>query len=399
MRIGIVKPDYNIRGGFEVVVDRLRQELEKNGYMVDIVKVDATKISHDEIPYPIDKNIFNQNPDFFNYINSFWKYMKLDLSMYDAVISTQPPSFAINHDRHISLFYHHLKYYYELSDVIQEIGQHKPYHHKAVEIIREIDSEKLSKVSTILAGSKTIKHRIKKYNSIEENVDVIYAGIEPEIFNYQGPINYKLPVVIGRHEFPKRPELFVAALKRIPTIQGRIVGEGGRTPDLKKIDQILTILAKEDKYLDDEFIWKKMSNGYFLDEHERLYENSKSKQKSNIEFTGRVPKEQLLKEYADALCVVCPAFEEDYGLTAIEAMSFKKPVIVCADGGGYTELVNDGITGFIVEPTSEAIAKAVKYFVDNPGKAVEMGQNAYEYSRQFTWNNTINKVLEVLKGK
>ncbi|UUZ90818.1 hypothetical protein LJK87_33935 [Paenibacillus sp. P25] len=90
MRIGIVKPDYKITGGFEVVVNRMKQELELSGHRVEIVYVDETISTTNEIPCSIDGNMFNQNPDFFKYINSYWKYMKLDLNKFDAVISTQP---------------------------------------------------------------------------------------------------------------------------------------------------------------------------------------------------------------------------------------------------------------------------------------------------------------------
>ncbi|UUZ83051.1 glycosyltransferase family 4 protein [Paenibacillus sp. P26] len=375
MRIGIVKPDYKITGGFEVVVNRMKQELELSGHRVEIVYVDETISTTNEIPCSIDGNMFNQNPDFFKYINSYWKYMKLDLNKFDAVISTQPPSFAIDHPKHIALFYHHMKVFYDLSSLIQEVGLNKPYHRKAVEVIREIDTLALSKVSTILAGSKTIQKRINYYNNLTNNIDVIYAGIDPDIFNYDGPLNYIDPIVVGRHEFPKRPELFVKAMKFLPKLKGRIVGEGGRTDDLKKIDEILTYCFNENINIDDNIVWKKMSNGNFTEEHNKYLKSALSRKiQSNISFTGRVSKEALFKEYANALCVICPAYEEDYGLTAIEAMAFKKPVIACKDGGGYAELIQDGVNGYLVEPTSEAIAAAVERLSNDKELCYQMGQ-------------------------
>ena len=397
MKIGIVKPDYKIHGGFEIVVDQLKARLENQSYWVEIIKVDATNPSLDEIPYNLSAEEYQKNPDFYRYINMFWKFMKLDLSKYDVVISTQPPSFAVTHPNHISLFYHHNKIYYDLSNLIQEVGLQQPYHSKAVEVIREIDTMKLEQVSTILAGSNTIKKRIEKYNGIFNNVDVIYAGIDKDLYDYSGPVSYNHPIVVGRHEFPKRPELFVTAMKKNPDLVGRIVGVGGRTEDLKKIDMLLTYAAHQGINIRDDQVWKKMSNGFFGQDYlELLGKMKKVNLKSNVLFIGKVSKEQLVKEYAEALCVVCPAFEEDYGLTAIEAMAFKKPVVACKDGGGYTELIQDGVTGFIVEPTSEGISRAIRYFNDNPEKAIEMGQKAYNYSRNFNWDNTTRKLIEVI---
>lgn len=397
MKIGIVKPDYKITGGFEVVINHIREELERIGHQVDLIKVDATETNTKNIPSSISLHEYEKNVDFFNYINYFWKYMRMDLSHFDAVISTQPPSFAIQHPRHIALFYHHSKVHYDLSDLIQEIGLDKPFHKKAEEVIREIDSLSLSKVSTILAGSKTIKSRIAKYNNLNANVELFYAGIDNEIYNYNGLNSYHSPIVVGRHEFPKRPELFVKAMKRIPAVQGRIIGEGGRTADLKKIDQLLTYAAKQNIELSDDLVWKRLSNGLFEKAQlDVLNKAQKSHLKSNVVFTGRVSKQDLFREYANALCVVCPAYEEDYGLTAIEAMSFKKPVIACTDGGGYAELIKDGVNGFLVEPNSVALAEAINKLASNPDLAKQMGANAYETSRFYSWNNAMRTIAEII---
>jgi glycosyltransferase involved in cell wall biosynthesis len=398
LNIGIIKPDYKITGGYEVVVNHMKIEMERFGHNVQIIHVDASIPSIQDIPSSIPNNIYYSNLEFFHYINEFWKYLMMDLNDFDVLISTQPPSFAVNHNRHVALFYHHKKIYYDLSNLIQEVGLQQPYHRKAVEVVREIDTISLSKVSTILAGSQTIKRRLEKYNHLINNVDVIYAGIDPKYYNFDSPVTYENPIVVGRHEFPKRPELFVAAMKHIPNLSGRVVGSGGRTDDLKKIDLIMTYAYKNKITIEDEIIWKKMSNGFFIDEHEAMFNEAKrAKLKSNIIFTGRVSEEELFKEYTQALCVVCPAFEEDYGLTAIEAMAFKKPVIACVDGGGYAELIEHGVNGLLVEPKVNAISDAIQYLNDNKDIAMKMGNEAYKTSRRYSWENTIKKLMEALK--
>jgi glycosyltransferase involved in cell wall biosynthesis len=397
MRIGIVKPDYKITGGFEVVVNRMKVELESSGHKVEMVYVDETDTLIRDIPLDIGNEMIYKNPQFFRYINSYWKYLKMDLNKYDAVISTQPPSFAVEHRNHIALFYHHMKVYYDLSNLIQEVGLAQPYHRKASEVIQEIDTIGLSKTTRILAGSKTVKKRLQIFNGISDNVDVIYAGIDPDIYNYQGPYKYMDPIVVGRHEFPKRPELFVKAMKLIPAKSGRVVGAGGRTDDLMKIDQILTYCAANSINIPDEVVWKQMSNGNFTSDHDQIMRlGKKQRPNSNIIFTGRVSKDQLLNEYSNALCVVCPAFEEDYGLTAIEAMAFKKPVIACKDGGGYAELIEDGVNGFLVDPTSDAIANAMNKLINDVDLCMKMGEAAYQTSRKYNWDNTRKKLIESL---
>jgi glycosyltransferase involved in cell wall biosynthesis len=184
-------------------------------------------------------------------------------------------------------------------------------------------------------------------------------------------------------------------MKHIKETKGRLIGQGGRTEDLKKIDKYLSLIKESSlNNIDGEYLWKKvMFNLQSLLEENKSYGSTNT----NVIFTGRVSKKQLIKEYANALCVVCPSYEEDYGLTAIEAMAFRKPVIACKDGGGYLEFIKDGKNGFIVEPTGEAIAEKIKYLKDNPDKLREMGQNAFEFSRKYSWDNAIKSLNNAIQ--
>jgi glycosyltransferase involved in cell wall biosynthesis len=103
----------------------------------------------------------------------------------------------------------------------------------------------------------------------------------------------------------------------------------------------------------------------------------------------------LLNEYAAALCVVCPAFDEDYGLTCLEAMACGKPVIACHDGGGYVELIDDGVDGLVVEPNGPAIAAAVDQLRDVT-RAQEMGARGRQKASAYTWARAIAQVEQAL---
>jgi glycosyltransferase involved in cell wall biosynthesis len=51
---------------------------------------------------------------------------------------------------------------------------------------------------------------------------------------------------------------------------------------------------------------------------------------------------------------VQPAHSEPFGLAAVEAMALERPVVVFRDGGGLTEIVRDGETGFVARDAAEA---------------------------------------------
>jgi glycosyltransferase involved in cell wall biosynthesis len=108
---------------------------------------------------------------------------------------------------------------------------------------------------------------------------------------------------------------------------------------------------------------------------------------TNIEFCGWVEDSTLDQLYRNAPCVVAPALDEDYGLTAIEAMRHGRPVIVCQDGGGLAELVDDGVHGLVVEPSGPAIAAAVERLVGDPDLADELGANGRVRAAELNWAN------------
>jgi glycosyltransferase involved in cell wall biosynthesis len=107
--------------------------------------------------------------------------------------------------------------------------------------------------------------------------------------------------------------------------------------------------------------------------------------RSNVDVVGRVDDATLDRLYRAASCVVAPAFDEDYGLTAIEAMTYGRPVVVCDDGGGLADLVDDGVTGLVVAPTGRAIAEAVQALVADPERRRAMGEAGLAQAASFTW--------------
>ena len=63
---------------------------------------------------------------------------------------------------------------------------------------------------------------------------------------------------------------------------------------------------------------------------------------------------------------VCfPPFQEDYGFVTVEAFASRKAVITCRDTGGPAELVEDGVNGFVCEPTPQSLAAALRRVTDD----------------------------------
>ena len=94
---------------------------------------------------------------------------------------------------------------------------------------------------------------------------------------------------------------------------------------------------------------------------------------------------------------VQPSIQDGFGITPLEAMANKRPVIV-SEGAGVSELVTDGKDGFRVPMRSPgALKEKLQYFIDNPSEITRMGAEAYKTASRYTWDNIKKQYNEVFK--
>ena len=83
----------------------------------------------------------------------------------------------------------------------------------------------------------------------------------------------------------------------------------------------------------------------------------------------------------------------------MEAMGYGTPVVITTTGGGK-EVVDDGVTGFIV-PTKdpEAIASRVRQLFQNPELALKMSKNSKEKLRtDLSSQRTVVRYIEYFES-
>jgi glycosyltransferase involved in cell wall biosynthesis len=98
---------------------------------------------------------------------------------------------------------------------------------------------------------------------------------------------------------------------------------------------------------------------------------------SNVVVTGALATPQDAMDHAD-IVVSASRSTESFGRVVLEAMASGLPVVAFAHGGP-TELVVDGVTGFLVPPGDlDALAERISELCDDPGLRRSMGQTARE---------------------
>ena len=192
---------------------------------------------------------------------------------------------------------------------------------------------------------------------------VIYGGADPERFSPDPSEVRRGVLFVGRVTPHKGVDRLIEALPERAEL--RIAGSTGHDPDPPERDypNLLRQLAAERR----------------------------------VEFVGAVPEPDLPALYRRARVLALPslhrtrygrdvAVSELLGLAAIEAMASGTPV-VASRIGGLPEVVEDGVTGFLVEPgdVAELRARLAEVLADRR-LAERLGRNGRErVLERFTW--------------
>jgi glycosyltransferase involved in cell wall biosynthesis len=157
------------------------------------------------------------------------------------------------------------------------------------------------------------------------------AGVRGDVTvlegEYAGPLTPAAPlpsepfvVFAGRHIPEKRAPAVVPAVgrarERLPELRGRVLGDGPER------GAVLAAIA---------------AHGLA----------------GVVEAPGFVPAEQVERDLARALCMVLPSRREGYGLVVVEACAAGTPcVVVAGEDNAATELVEEGVNGFVARSAS-----------------------------------------------
>jgi glycosyltransferase involved in cell wall biosynthesis len=112
----------------------------------------------------------------------------------------------------------------------------------------------------------------------------------------------------------------------------------------------------------------------------------------NIELRLRdpIPNHQLPLIYNRFSIYVQPSHLEHHPKTLLEAMACGLPV-VASNRKGIRELIEDGKTGILCETEPESIREAVRWVIENPREARQLGAAAREFVvRNFNIDTVVN---------
>ncbi|CAB3751948.1 glycosyltransferase family 4 protein [Paraburkholderia humisilvae] len=176
-----------------------------------------------------------------------------------------------------------------------------------------------------------------------------------------------------------------AAAHRHPVVKERpdraapaYVAFAGRLTKQKGVDDLLTAIAllADDGYcvpvrfagVGDMARWERLARDYRIDDR--------------VQFVGWLEGDAKLAFYRGARVFCMPSHYESFGIATLEAMFSCVPV-VGTRVGGFVDLVEDGVSGFLVEPSDpHALALRLKLLMGDAQAAASMGRAALVRAQQ-----------------
>jgi glycosyltransferase involved in cell wall biosynthesis len=339
--------------------------------------------------------------NFADLVRTYLEFSRLDLSHFDMVISTKYPTWMVRHPNHVCYMLHKLRGLY---DTYELLGLPKHFAWEGAELVRVRELMEAARRSAESNGGVE--------DLLEYLLTLGSRGVTPEVLSFPGPFVREVihfldgialsPARISRYvaiseNVRHRPDYFPASANvevayPPPKLSGFECGSQDYLFTVSRLDgpKRIALLIDAMRLAKAEIPLCIAGTGPEEQQIKKLAAGD-----ARIKFLGFVNDREVVEWYKNALAVPFVPYDEDYGLITIEAMMSGKPVLTLTDSGGPNEFVENGVTGFSVDPTPEAVAAAIDTLCRDRDAAREMGRMARKRVGGITWE----KVVEDLLGK
>jgi glycosyltransferase involved in cell wall biosynthesis len=332
-----------VRGGAEVHVRELTRELSARGYDAEIVSVPFKWYPKEEIlPHA-----------------AAWRLLDLSESNgrpIDLVIASKFPTYFVRHPNKVAWLIHQYRAAYELCGTPYSDFGHNEQDVGLRDTLVRLDTEMLGECRRVFANAENTANRVRRFNGIAAEA-LYHPPRLAQRLAAAAPRYGDFVLSVGRIESVKRVDLLVSAMARVDKpIRLVVAGDGTQRANVEALAARMGVADR-------------------------------------IDFLGSVEDERLLELYRDALAVLYPPYDEDFGYVTLEAFLSRKPVITAIDSGGPNEFVVAAVNGFVVAPQPEAFAEAVNALARDKSRAASLGDAGYDRARTVTWDGVIEKLV------
>lgn len=251
--------------------------------------------------------------------------------------------------------------------------------------------------TNVIAISQAVKEKIEELGEVEEEkVEVVYNPVEIKGMS----IDFSLRASTPRHGGQENDKGKALPFSE-PDLHGnQIEGEKPfvfvttcRLVPVKNLDTLIKVFAKiVEENQDRELKLWIVGDGPERSSLESLVEEVGIKK--NVVFWGFQEDVVPFLEKSDAF--VLPSFSEGFSISLVEAMLCGLPCIV-TNQGGPKEIVEDGESGFLINPYQADDLKSKMLGVLKLSKEQRqlIGEKAQEAGRKYSVENYVKRLMEV----
>lgn len=288
-------------------------------------------------------------------------FRKLDLSQYDLIISSSSAEAkSVNKNPgaiHVCYCHTPVRYYWSHYDEFKREFNFgiltfaiRPFIPALVKWMRKKDLQSVKDVDMFIANSEITKKRIKQYYGRDSVV--VHPPVDTKKFIGKNNPERDGYILWGRHVPYKRFDLAIEACNRLG-VKLTVVGAG---PDTKRL--------------------KKMAG-------------------PTVTFPGRISDEDLVVLAHKAKGFLFPN-EEDFGISAVEAMAAGLPIIAYKKGGAL-DIVEDGVSGvFFDDQTVDSLIQAIGKFETTQFSYNTLVQRSKRFDKSL-FETKIRKIIADVK--
>ncbi len=344
-------------GGAEVYVQELAKRWVKDGNSVTIFCGNGTKRPGNEIIDGVQ--IYRRGGFYMVYVWAVLYYMFKFRGKYDVIIDsengipfftplyTRQKKFLLIHHVHQEVFRKSLKPPFSWIALFLE-AKLMPLVYKNVQVVTVSPSSK----------EEILKHKLTKREPI-----VIYNGVDLKQFFPGEKSKNPLILYVGRLQYYKSLNIFIKAakkvLEKIPDVEFVIAGKGEEKEKLQKFAERLGIEKK-------------------------------------IKFLGYVSNDEKIRLFQEAWVFINPSLMEGWGLTTIEANACGTPAIA-SDVPGLRDSIKNPHSGILVKYADyERFAENILKLIEDGKLRKEMSQESINWARQFSWEQSADRLYSVL---
>jgi glycosyltransferase involved in cell wall biosynthesis len=255
-----------------------------------------------------------------------------------------------------------------------EMGRRSGIHNDYQRTINEVEWHLVNQSSEVICCSDYMADQVSSaFNVQSTRLHVIPNGVNAAKFS--GDVD-TMPI---KQRYAKNGEKIVAFV-------GRLVHEKGVHVLIGAVPKVLTTMPKVNFVIVGEGGMK----DYLAKE---AYDFGVA---DHVFFAGFVDEKTLISIYRASDAAVFPSLYEPFGITALEAMAAKTPVIV-TDTGGLAEIVEHEKTGIkVYVDNSDSLAWGILRVLKNPDITKKIRENGYlKVLKEYDWNAIAERTMKV----